>query len=484
MIDQARQAKQAGADLVEVRLDFLAEIPSDADLTQLLTSIPLGVIVTCRPRREGGRFSGDESRRLGLLRAAAKAGAEFLDVEMDVPEQSQPGGQIIRSHHDFSGAGADLEAAAESMDASLSAVNKLAFVAPGPEDALRAFDIIRACNKPTIALAMGEAGVLTRILAPKFDAMGSFASLVKGAESAPGQLTIDELKNLYRWDSINAETFCCGVVGCPVSHSMSPAIHNAAFDQAQVNAVYVPLPVQPGADNFNRFMDALLARPWLNWRGMSVTIPHKENALAYVGSDNCDELARAIGAINTITISPDGSLRGDNTDYAAAIDALCDTMGIVREQLKGRSAAVLGAGGAARAIVAALSHYGAETTVFNRTVSRAESLADEFACKARSIDDAGKIDAEIVINCTPLGMHPNTDACPLAVIPSCVEVVFDTIYNPIETQLLRRARGAGCKTVSGLEMFVRQATAQFEIWTDVPAPRDTMRDVVLHHLDR
>ena len=471
-------ARDAGADAVECRLDYLDAVPTEDDLRQLLAEAPLEVIVTNRPLAEGGRFAGALEDRLETLRQAPPAGADFVDVELTVDPDDRPEGRTILSHHDFDSVPADLDGIASAMDASPAAVNKIAFAAGGPEDAFRAFDVIRACTKPTIALAMGQPGVLSRVLAGKFGAFGTFAALEPGAQSAPGQPTLDEFKGLYRWDDVGPDTFVCGVVGCPVAHSKSPAIHNAAFAAAGVDAVYVPLLIQGGAENFNRFMDALRARPWLNWRGLSVTIPHKENALAYVGADNCDPLAVKIGAVNTVTIVPDGSLRGDNTDYAAAIDALCDCMGIVRDQLAGRHVAVLGAGGAARAVVAALAHYLAEVTVYNRTVSRGRQLAEEFDCHAAGRDDLSDLDAEIVINCTPIGMHPNVEATPMDEIPPCVKVVFDTIYNPVETRLLAGARIAGARTVNGLDMFVNQAVAQFEIWTNTPAPRQAMRDVL------
>jgi 3-dehydroquinate dehydratase/shikimate dehydrogenase len=265
---------------------------------------------------------------------------------------------------------------------------------------------------------------------------------------------------------------------------MSPAIHNAAFATAGRDAVYVPILIEPGEDNFTQFMEALLGRPWLNWRGLSVTIPHKENALMFVGPENCDQLSRRIGAINTIAISPEGALRGRNTDFAAAIDALCAKMGIDRAGLAGRAVALLGAGGAARAIVAALEHYGAHTVIYNRTLARAEKLAEEFSAQAQPMEAAGHAQAEIIINCTPIGMHPNVDASPLERIPASARIVFDTIYNPIETRLLSQARQQGLQTVSGLDMFVNQAVAQFEIWTEQFAPREVMRQVVVGMLAR
>ena len=329
---------------------------------------------------------------------------------------------------------------------------------------------------------MGPAGLASRVLAGKVGSFGTFAALSADSASAPGQPTLEEFRRLYRWADVSGGSAVYGVVGCPVAHSMSPAIHNAAFAAAGIDAVYLPLHLEPGPGHFDRFIDAVLARPRLDWRGLSVTIPHKENALAYVGPQRCDELAVRIGAVNTITFLPDGSLRGDNTDYAAAVDALCAGMGIGRADLAGRRAAVAGAGGVARAVVAALVRYGADVCVYNRTVSRAARLAEDFGCRAAGLDDLPATDAEILVNCTSVGMHPNVDDCLLERIPTSVRVVFDTVYNPPETLLLRRARRAGCACASGVEMFVNQAVLQFEKWTGRPAPRSVMRGVVLERL--
>ncbi len=489
-------AADAGADALELRLDFLADT-SEAALTSLLTDPPCPVLATCRSVAEGGQFSGDDDDRIAILAHAARLGAAWVDIELaslDDADKLTGTTPLIVSAHDFDRRPDDLSDLMARMEASRGAVNKVAFASAGPEDALAAFDLIRDSRKPAIALAMGERGVASRILARKFGAFGTFAALTAGAESAPGQPTIDQLRRLYRWDAISPRTKIFGVIGCPVGHSMSPAIHNAAFAADGLDAVYVPLRIEPGADNFNRFLDAALARPWAEMVGLSVTIPHKENALARVGVANVDGLAGAIGAVNTVCFTGDAAcpLRGFNTDYAAAIDALVDAMGSRREDLAGRSIAVIGAGGAARAIVAALAHYGAETTVYNRTVSRAERLAEEFDARdsgggrvaPAGLNALAAADAEIYINCTPIGMHPKVDGCPLpesfAFSPDAV--VFDTIYNPIETLLLRRAAQAGCATVSGVDMFVNQAVAQYEIWTGRAAPRQVMRAVVLDQL--
>ena len=477
-------AKALGADAVELRLDYLAQPPTAEDLRALLADAPIETIITCRPTAEGGRFDGDEAGRLALLHQAAELGADWIDLEQAAGPTDLPPDRTILSRHDFAGCPADLDELAAGLDASPAAVNKVAFAAAGPEDALRAFDVVRRCRKPTIALAMGEPGVISRVLARKIGAFGTFAALSAGAESAPGQPALEEITGLYRWERLGAQTTVCGVIGCPVGHSMSPAIHTAAFAATGLDAVYVPLLIQPGEEPFRRFLDAVRQRPWLNWRGLSVTIPHKENALRYVGPEHSDELARKIGAVNTITFEPDGTLRGDNTDYAAAIDALCEAMGVARTGLSGRGVAVLGAGGVSRALVAALTHYGARVTIYNRTVDRGEALAAEFGCSAAGREGLADLAAEIVINCTSLGMHPHVDRSPLEAIAPCVKVVFDTVYNPIDTLLLRRARQAGCTCVTGVEMFVNQAAGQFEAWTGHQAPRDVMREVVLGRLTR
>ncbi len=472
-------AARAGADMVECRLDFLSPSPSANDLATLFADSPVPILATCRPVREGGRFSGGESHRLGILRLAAQYGAAFVDVEIDTPLADWPKGAVILSHHDFERCPADLDAIVARLEASPAAVNKVAFASAGPEGAFRAFDVIRSSRKQTLALAMGEHAVMSRILAAKFGAFGTFASLRQGEASAPGQPTLEEMIDLYRYRSIGAATRVYGVIGCPVSHSMSPAVHNAAFAATGLDAVYVPLRIEPGADNFNRFMDALQERPWMDWRGFSVTIPHKESALAYVGAENCEQLARTIGAVNTIAIDSAGKLHGYNTDYAAAIDSLCAVMGIRREGLSGRGVAVLGAGGAARAIVAALAHYKARTTIYNRTVSRGEQLAQEFSCKAAGMDAAASSDAEILINCTPIGMHPRVADTPLESIPPSVRVVFDTIYNPVETRLLSLAAQGRRAIIGGVDMFINQATEQFHIWTGKVPPRDVMHRVIV-----
>jgi 3-dehydroquinate dehydratase / shikimate dehydrogenase len=478
------EAAQAGADLVEWRLDFLTEPPTAQAVQAVLADSPLGMIATCRPVRQGGHWTGSEADRLALLAEVSQCEAvRYVDVEDDVPQADWPAEpeRVILSHHDFEHCPADLDAIFDRLEDSPAAVCKVAYACKNPADALRCYDLLARATKPTLALAMGPAGAISRLAARAWGAFGTFALARAGATSAPGQPTLAELRTTYRWADQQAGMELYGVIGCPVGHSMSPAIHNSAFAATGRNALYVPLHIEPGRDDFQRFMAAVTAQPELNFRGLSVTIPHKENALAWVGPEAVDVLSRAIGAINTIVLS--GAVpAGLNTDYAAALDALCSSMAIGRSNLAGRAVAVLGAGGAARAIVAALCDCSANVTVYNRTVERAEALAAEFGASAARLGELGSMAAEIVVNCTPVGMAPNVDASPLSPIPESLQVVFDTIYNPLETKLLAGASRRGCVTVGGLAMFVNQAVAQFEAWTGGSAPREVMHRATVDRL--
>ncbi len=343
----------------------------------------------------------------------------------------------------------------------------------------------------------GRPGLISRILAKKFDAFVTFASLDEQAATAPGQLTIATLKGLYRYDIIDADTELFGVIGDPVGHSLSPAIHNACFANLNMNKLYLPLHVQGGGEQLNAFLDAIVARPWLHFRGFSVTIPHKHSLLEYVHEKGgfIESLADQIGAANTLVcVAPPPSgvtgipqpgaaglhgLAAYNTDYAGALDAITAGMGIERKNLRDVPVAVVGAGGVSRAIVAGLTDAGARVTIYNRTVERAKELAADFGCKAAGLDDLPRLDAKLLVNCTSIGMHPNVNATPVpaeSIKPGMV--VFDTIYNPAETLLLKQAKARGAKTIDGITMFVNQAAAQFKLFTGRSASAGLMRNTI------
>jgi len=437
----------------------------------------------------------------------------------------QPPERLILSSHDFKGRPDRLYNILAELNESPANVAKLVWTARTIRDNIEAFEILINRQKPTIALCMGEAGLLSRVLAKKFGGFLTFASLNEGAGTAPGQVTVADMKRLYRWDALNPQTRVYGVVGSPVAHSMSPAIHNAAFDSIGFDGVYLPMLVNPGYESFKAFMESFLAFAPLHLSGLSITIPHKENALRYLKEKGAeiDPLAESIGALNTIVIG-EGSgfgaqgsgeddnapglaasaasasansaspvsatasihLRGFSTDYAAILDSITSALGIQREDLKNYRVAVLGAGGTGRTAVAALAHYGATVVIYNRTREKADALAAEFNGKSGKVVSAAMEKlcdscCQIYLNTTSVGMHPNVEESPFGEEPprlSAEHLVFDSIYNPIETKLLRQAREQGAKTVSGVEMFVRQAAGQFEAWTGTAAPTTLMRGVV------
>jgi 3-dehydroquinate dehydratase/shikimate dehydrogenase len=488
--EQARRdailAAEAGADIVELRIDRLTgAVP--------LLEMPLPYIVTCRPTWEGGESTSSDQERLDLIDAMSEFGAAYVDVELetmrrrpDAADMAHYPRRLILSAHDFKGR-PSVPNLLLAMGERLAHVNKLAWMARSIRDNLEVFELLEHPMRPTIALCMGEAGLISRVLAKKFGAFLTFASLRDENATAPGQVTIDDMKRLYRWDAINANTRVYGVVASPVIHSMSPAIHNAGFDAVAHDGVYLPLLVNPGYESFKAFMESFLAFEPLHLSGLSVTLPHKENALRYLKEKGAEveELAERIGTVNTIVIE-NGKLSGFNSDYAAILDTITTALGIPREDLADKRVAVIGAGGTGRTAVAALAEYGATVVVYNRTMQRAEELAREFngrrgkvvAARMEKLCDSC---CHIFINTTSVGMHPKVDESPLGErLPefSPETLVFDTVYNPIETKLLKQAIAAGAKTVGGVEMFVRQAARQFEAWTHQAAPLDIFRGVV------
>jgi 3-dehydroquinate dehydratase/shikimate dehydrogenase len=334
---------------------------------------------------------------------------------------------------------------------------------------------------------MGAAGLITRIIAKKLNSFVTFASIDDKSATAPGQLTIEQFKKLYRYDSISPDTELFGVIASPVAHSLSPAIHNACFADIGTDKLYLPLLIEGGKDEFEKFMRSILARGWLGFHGFSVTIPHKQNALKFVKKNKgfIEPLAEKIGAANTLLIDADGKLSTYNTDYAGALDAITSKLKITRSDLKDLPIAVIGAGGVARAIVAGLSDAGAKIKIYNRTVEKARKLAAEFGCDFAPLDKLPNLQAELLINCTSIGMHPDTDATPL--LKECLKkdmAVFDTVYNPPQTLLLKQAKQKRAKTIDGLSMFVNQAAAQFKLFTSQDASTKLMRKTVSNCLSR
>jgi 3-dehydroquinate dehydratase/shikimate dehydrogenase len=487
-------ASEAGADYVELRLDGFAGDPCN-----LVDHSILPTIITYRAANEGGISNDDDRSRVERLSFFGDF-AKHTDVELETLRRTgatreQFAFSLIVSTHDFKGRPSRLYNIIDELNQSVSDINKIVWMARSIRDNIEAFEILQTRQKPTIALCMGEAGLISRILAKKFGAFLTFASLRDESATAPGQVTIQDMKSLYRWDAIGPKTKVFGVVACPVRHSMSPAIHNASFDQTGYDGIYLPMLVQPEYEAFKAFMESFLAFEPLDLTGLSITIPHKENALRYLKEKGAqiEPLAERIGAVNTIVIDrSDGRLRLSalNTDYAAILDAITDKLNIRRGDLANYRVAVIGAGGTGRTAVAALAACGATVVVYNRTRDRADALAKEFdghtgKVVSASMEKVCDSCCHIFINTTSVGMHPNVDDSPLGDrTPNFTSdtLVFDAIYNPMRTKLLAQAEQSGAKTIGGVEMFVRQAAAQFKAWTGLTPPKDVMRSVIVARL--
>lgn len=462
-------------DVAEVRLDLM----ESADLKRICSAKNRPIIVTNRPVRQGGAYEGPEGPRVAALRQAAELGADYVDVELDaVGELGELAGGCARivSHHDFEGTPAGLDDVLRRILDTAPDVAKIVVTARDIAQVPPVLALLEryADRVPLIAFSMGEEGVTSRILAPKLGAFLSYASRAEGREAAPGQVPYDQMLRTYRFHQINADTALYGVVADPVAHSMSPAVHNAALGALEVDAVYVPFKV----NDPKTFLEGF--EPY-DLKGLSVTIPHKESMLGLM--DDVDELAARIGALNTVAIR-DGRRFGCNTDVAAAVEAIENAVRRAgMEPLSARSVLLVGAGGAARAIAYGLQGKVALLTIANRTVERGKTLAAELGAEACSLSEMEKLAPDILVNGTSVGMWPQVDQSP---VPAGMlrkgMAVFDCVYNPIRTRLLREAKEAGAVTASGIEWFVSQAAAQFELWTGARAPREVMEQVIRSRL--
>lgn len=472
--DQARVNMPAlGADLVELRLDLI----EGADLKVLLGGERPPVIVTNRPEREGGKFTGSEEERLRVLEQAMELGAEYVDVEWDSVDKLKRSGEtkIVVSRHDFEGTPSGIGRWLDDMGGTADIV-KIVTSARDITDNFTIFDLLEKADVPTVAFCMGEAGAISRVLCPAYGSAWTYAAPGEEETTAPGQFTLEEMRDLYRVPSISRDTKIFGVIANPVGHSMSPLVHNSAFAKLGVDAVYLPLLVTGDAASFIRaFAERFPAG------GFSITIPHKEAAVA--AADDIDDAVRKAGALNTIAVR-DGVLHGYNTDIPAAmaaIDSALPEAGL--EGLSGVECLLMGAGGAGRAIAIGIKDRGAKITISDGIRERAERLAEELGARHVSWEDREDTGCDVIMNATPIGMHPNVDASPVSKRAlERARLVFDAVYNPPITTLLRDAAEAGVPTTSGLDMFVNQAAMQFELWTQQSAPVELMREKIISRL--
>jgi 3-dehydroquinate dehydratase/shikimate dehydrogenase len=471
-------------ELVELRLDYLDsnEFRDGRNkIDSLLTELDRPTIITWRPEEQGGHRALDRAERIAFWLFGKPGIATFLDIEMDLASSfaSDDGSnrfcdwsRIICSHHDFLGVPAHLNQIYERMAETPARILKIAVSVADASDCIPVFHLLERARKEgreIIAIAMGTAGIATRILGPSRGAFLTYGALELDSTSAPGQLTAAELKDQYHIDSIDLQTQITGLVGQPVSHSVSPQIHNAAFAAAGVNAVYIPLDVRDIESFMVRMIHPRTRKLDWNLRGLSVTSPHKSTVMAYL--DWIEPAAREIGAVNTIVAEQD-ELHGYNTDCAAFVATLSQEL----SDLRGARCAVIGGGGASRSVLAGLQQQGAEVTLFARDVERGTPLAQSFGAACRQLNGSQFHEFDVVINATPLGTHGMlVDETPVAAAElRGAGLAYDLVYNPLETRFLREAKEAGCKTLGGLAMLISQAAEQFKLWTGVDAPRDVM----------
>ena len=475
VIAEHKHLADNGVTLVELRLDY---IQGEVQVKRLLKERPCPAIVTCRRKSDGGRWDRSEEARLQLLRLAIAEGADYIDLEDDVAGSVRRYGTTKRivSHHDMLRTPPDLAHLHARMVALDADVVKIATMANHPTDNLRMLELVHATLVPTVGICMGDIGVPTRILAGRAGAPFVFATFNDERALAPGQIGWRPMRDLYHYDAITPATRIYGVVADPVAHSLSPAVHNAACRAAGIDAVYIPFRVP--ADQLDEFLTTATRWPLA---GLSVTIPHKEAVLAKCTRQ--DDLVKAIGAANTLTFTPDG-IAAANTDAVAAVESLAAVLAET-EQLAGgdglgvETALVLGAGGAARAVAFGLKQRGVEVTIAARTPERGKKVATDVGCKLVDWSARHRMPHDCIVNATPIGMHPDVDATPFDKEHfRPYMVVFDTVYNPENTLLIKEARGAGCRVVTGVEMFVRQAAIQFRTWHGVEPPPEVMREAL------
>ena len=476
MMAEHQHLAEQGADMVELRLDYVA---SRVNVRRLLAERPTQdckIIITCRRQEDGGKWSGTEEARLLLLREAIAEGVDYIDLEEDVANQIPRFGNTKRiiSYHNFRKTPENLRELHQQMAQLDPDIIKIATMANDPHDNLRMLETVQESEIPTVGMCMGDIGTPSRILSAKFGAPFTYSTFHHERTLAPGQLSFKQMTEIYRYGNIGAETAVYGVIADPIGHSLSPNVHNAAFEAEGIDAVYCPFRVP--SDTLDQFMkDA----PRFGIRGLSVTIPHKEAIARHL--TKVDPAVKSIAAVNTVVFDG-GEVIGYNTDYNSAMYCLENALGTVAADpspVRNKRVLVLGAGGVARPIVYGLRSRGALVTVASRTKARSEKLATTFDCKAIDWESRNRAQCDVVVNCTPIGMHPNVDESPLnktSLKPSML--VFDTVYNPESTLLIKEARERNCQVTTGVDMFEKQAELQFKLFTKQDAPAGLMRDVL------
>ena len=464
---------------IELRLDWLSD---DAEIAKFLAQLRASqranraratFIATCRRREAGGKFTGTIAKQLVHLAEAIRAGCDWYDLEIETSSWCPPelldvllgDGRQMASAHFFQRTRQNLKRVAADLARVGPAAIKIAAQCDSLADSIAVLRLAHG-RKNLVAVPMGDVALPARVLALREGSALAYAPVENA--TAPGQVRLDVMKHLYRADLLRRKTRVYGVIGDPIGHSLSPMLQNTGFLAREMDAVFLPFLVRD-------LRDFLRAVGSLGMAGFSVTIPHKQTILQHL--DDCDPMAAAIGAVNTVVVRGGGKLYGYNTDYVGVLRALER-----RISLRGSRTLIFGAGGAARAVAFALAESGAAVCICARRMKQAKALARAVGGEAVERPRLRREFFDAIVNATPVGMYPHSDRAPLRAEALNCRLVFDLIYRPRSTKLLQNAAHRGIETVSGVEMFVAQGTAQWEIWTGERAPESAMRRAVLRAL--
>jgi 3-dehydroquinate dehydratase / shikimate dehydrogenase len=474
MMDKAESLVRENA-FFEFRLDYLKQpalaLPKLKRFIELHPDVT--VIATCRRLANGGRFKGSVASEIDILSKATACGCQMLDVELETAgvlksldwHKLRSRAAIIVSHHDFRTT-RKLEETFARMQEIPADYYKIVTTATRLYDNVLMVRFLeeKSYTHSVVGLCMGEQGIISRVLGLRAGSVFTFAAANPGEETAPGQVSFRTLRDKYRVDFVDAATRIYGVAGDPIGHSLSPVMMNAAFRRENVNAVYLGL-------HAKKIDDLLACARELPISGMSITMPYKQDIVPHL--DNTDVLSAKVGACNTVIRGADGKLYGFNTDVAGIVRPIEKRM-----PLSGAKVLVIGAGGVGRSAVFGLKERGADVYVMNRTPATAQKLARQAKAKYIKRTDLKKHSFDVIVNGTPLGMEGMLKQSPLAESEIRAKYVFELVYTPAETPLVKMAKTAGAQIIPGIEMFVQQGARQFEIWTGKPAPAEEMRNIV------
>jgi len=473
MIEKAESLARDNS-FIEFRLDYVSQpvaaIPKVKKFFEMHQHVV--AIATCRRAENGGKFKGSLAAQLDILGKAAAAGCQIIDLELqsalkckaDALQKLRTRAALLLSFHDFR-ATKKLEDTLEKMRAIPADFYKIVTTATTLSDnvVMMKFLETHGDRHSLVGLCMGEQGLISRVLSVRASSVFTFASVSPGEETAPGQISAQDLRSVYRIDQVDAATRVYGVAGDPIAYSLSPLIMNTALRRENVNGVYLALHAKTLKDLLHCVCEIPL-------NGLSITMPYKQAILEHL--DNSDTHTTKIGACNTVVRGQDGKLYGFNTDTAGVVRPLEQ-----RVSLENLKVLVLGAGGAARAAVFGLKERGSEVWILNRTAVTGQKLARQAKARTVKRADLKKLAFDVIINATPVGMGNSKDS-PLKEDEIRAHYVFDMVYDPVETKLTKFAKARGAQIIPGIEMFVHQAARQFEIWTGKPAPWDEMLRVV------